>query len=174
MDAIRDANRKVNRACAGAAAAMGAKLHITDFPGYWPRNYCESFIDVFAATAQQVGLDFVYEKGKWGSGCSDMGDICAVMPALHPTVAGAQGAAHGVNYQIADRESACIRSAQWQYLSLRSLLENGGQKARQILAEYTPAFRCKEDYFAYVDALDMRKQVVSYDREGTVVLHYVK
>lgn len=172
MDAIRQANEKVNRACAASAAAMGAKLHINDFPGYWPRNYSEDFIDVFANAAEQAGLNFFYDPNGWGSGCSDMGDICSVMPGLHPTVAGSQGTAHGIDYRIADPDIACVASAKWQYAAICLLLENQGEKAKQIVAGYTPAFASKQDYFAYVDALDMNRQTVSYADDGTVLLDY--
>lgn len=174
MDAIRSANEKVNRACAAAAAAMGAKLRINDFPGYWPRRYTEDFIQVFTDTAAEAGIHFVYTPHAWGSGCSDMGDICSVMPALHPTVAGCEGTPHGVNYRIGDPETACVGSAKWQYLAIRQLLENHAEKAKRIVSGYTPEFASKEDYFAYVDSLDMDKQTVTYAENGNVILDFHK
>ena len=174
MDAICSTNKKVNRACAAAAAAMGAKLQINDFPGYWPRRYTEDFIQVFADTAAAAGIDFVYTPHAWGSGCSDMGDICSVMPALHPSVAGSTGTGHGIDYQIGDPETACVGSAKWQYLAIRQLLEKDAQKAKSIVANYAPEFSSKADYFAYVDALDMDKQVVCYAENGNVTLDLCK
>lgn len=172
MDAIVEANRKVNRAIAGCAAAMGAKAVINDFPGYWPRRYKEVYIQVVADAAKVSGLDFDYKPGSWGSGCSDMGDICAVMPGVHPTIGGACGASHGSQYKITDPETACVDSAKMQYMMLRLLLGNDAQRAKQVIAEVKPEFSCKEDYFAYVDNLDMSKQTVSYQEDGTIVLDY--
>ena len=174
MNAIRSANEKVNRACAAAAAAMGAKLQITDFPGYWPRRYTEDFIAVFSNTAPAAGIDFQYTPSGWSSGCSDMGDICSIMPALHPTVAGCEGAAHSTAYRIGDPETACVGSAKWQYLAIRQLLENGAETAKSIVANYQPEFADKDDYFAYVDALDMDKQAVTYEENGNVILDFHK
>ena len=171
MPAIQDVNNRVNRACAGAAAAMGASVHIKDFPGYWPRNYGADFVQVFTDAAQQAGVDFKIENN-WGTGCSDMGDICSVMPALHPTVGGSEGAAHGINYRIADPELACVGSAKWQYAALRMLLENGGEKARQIVKDYKPFFQSKEEYFIYMDRLNKDNQAVSYGQDGKIVLEY--
>ena len=174
MNAIRSANEKVNRACAAAAAAMGAKLQITDFPGYWPRRYTEDFIAVFSNTAPAAGIDFQYTPSGWSSGCSDMGDICSIMPALHPTVAGCEGAAHSTAYRIGDPETACVGSAKWQYLAIRQLLENGAETAKSIVANYQPEFADKDNYFAYVDALDMDKQAVTYEENGNVILDFHK
>lgn len=174
MDAISSANKKVNRAAAACAAAMGAKLRINDFPGYWPRLHGQNFVQVFAQAAEQAGMAFTYEPAGWGTGCSDMGDMCAIMPALHPNVAGAEGPGHSIDYRIADPDTACVGSAKWQYLTLRLLLENGAAKAKQIVADYKPAFTTKKEYFAYVDALDMNKQTVAYEESGKIILDYTK
>ena len=172
MNAISDANKKVNRAAAACAAAMGAKLHIKDLPGSWPRNHGQDFVQVFAQAAQTADLSFSNEPAGWSAGCSDMGDMCAVMPALHPNIAGAIGSGHSTGFKIADPETACVSSAKWQYLAIRLLLENDAAKAKQIVADYTPAFSSKEAYFAFVDNLDMSKQTVSYAPDGKVILDY--
>ncbi len=172
MDAIVDANRKVNRAVAGCAAAFGAKAVINDFPGYWPRNYSDVYLQVIADAAESAGLQYDYKPGSWGTGCSDMGDICAVMPGVHPTIGGASGTSHGSDYVIADPESTCVDSAKLQYAMLRLLLENDAIRAKQVVAETKTEFGCKEDYFAYVDKLDMSKQTVCYQDDGTVLLDY--
>ncbi len=171
MDAIVAANEKVNRAIAASAAAMGAKAVINDFPGYWPRNYHQSFVDVFAAAAKEADVTFTY-KNIWGTGCSDMGDICSVMPGIHPTAGGAIGQSHGSDYYIADPETACVDSAKLQYMALRLLLENEGARAKEIVANCKTEFSCKEDYFAYVDKLDMNRQTVSYEPDGSIKLTY--
>jgi len=174
MPAIVDANDKVNRAIAGAAAAMGAKATITDFPGYWPRLNKADFIGVFAQGAEAAGMTFQYKADSWGTGCSDMGDMSAVMPAVHPYANGAAGSSHGVNYVIADPENACVDSAKLQVQTLRLLLENGGARAKQIVADYAPAFASFQEYFDFVDSLDMEKETVTYGEGGKVTLDYRK
>lgn len=174
MDAVRDANRKINRAAAASAAAMGAKVRINDFAGYWPRCYGADFISVFVDAAQQLNIPFENNPSGWGTGCSDMGDICSVMPALHPNAGGAAGTGHGVDFRIEDPEAACVDSAKLQLAALRLLLENDAQRARQIVADYKPFFDSMEAYFAYIDSLYMEKQAVSYDENGTVTLDFSK
>ena len=153
------------------AAAMGAKVRIQDFPGYWPRNYYWPFVEVFGEAMSKV-MPFEYKPTAWGTGCSDMGDICAVMPAIHPYVGGSSGTAHSVSYKIIDADMACVGSAKGQLLALKALLENDAQKAKQILAEVKPVMESKEAYFAFVDKLDMDKRTVTYQENGTVTLDF--
>ena len=172
MLAIRDANRRVNRAIAGSAAAMGAKVQINDVPGYWPRHYSADFAHVFGQAAKTCGIDFRYNPAGWTNGCSDLGDICAVMPAIHPQMGGASGKAHGVDYRITDPESACVSSAKWQVQALGLLLSDGGAAAKQVIANTKTDFATVQEYFAFVDDLNMDKQVVSYDEKGNVTLNF--
>lgn len=171
MESINLVNRKVNRAIAASAAALGANVRITDLPGYWPRNYMDSYVRVFEEAANHV-LEFKYNPAGWGTGCSDMGDICAIMPALHPSVGGATGTFHGTTIKITDPDTACVSSAKCQLLTLKLLLENGAEKAKQIVADYEPAMKSKEEYFAFVDSLDMDKRTVTYQEDGKVTLDF--
>lgn len=174
MDAIALVNEKVNRAAAAGAAAMGAKAHITDFPGYWPRLNKADFVAVFAEAAESCGIKFDFNPAGWGAGCSDMGDIGSIMPAIHPYIGGAAGTGHGADFTIADPETACVDSAKMQVAALRLLLENNAAKAREIISAYDPVFSSKGEYFAYVDNLDMDKDVVLYDEKGNVTLDFHK
>ena len=171
MEKIALVNRKVNRAISAAAAAMGANVRITDIPGYMPRHNYDPFVQVYAEAASRIS-SFRYNPDGWGTGCSDMGDINAVMPGIHPYVGGATGTAHGSDYKIADPDTACVLSTKTQLLALRSLLENDAQKAKDIVASYEPPFPSKEAYFAFVDSLDMDKCCVTYEENGAVTLDF--
>jgi len=169
MDAIVAANRRINRAMAGAAAAMGAKVHLQDIPGYWPRKHPDCVVPVVKEAMMQVLGE--YQPGTWGTGCSDMGDVGAVMPAIHPHIAGAVGNAHGNAYRIADPETACVKSAEVQFVMLQLLLANGGAEAKKIISQYTPEFDSMEAYFAFVDKLALDKEAVTHE-DGRVILEY--
>ena len=174
MNAIALVNAKVNRAIAAAAAALGAKATITDFPGYWPRLNKQDFVSVFEDACAELGFTFKNNASGWGTGCSDMGDMCAVMPAIHPNACGAQGTGHGIDYIIADPETACVDSAKMQLGAVKLLLENDAARAKQIVADYEPAFKTYQEYFDFVDSLDMEKQTVVYGEDGKVTLDYTK
>lgn len=171
MEDIDLVNKKVNRAIAGCAAALGANVQITDMPGYWPRTYPLDFVEVFAEATRHVA-EFKHTPDSWGTGCSDMGDICAVMPAIHPFMGGATGSAHGINYKITDPELACVTSAKAQFLAVKALMENGAEKANSIVANFVPTMESKQAYFDFVDRLDMDKRAVTYQEDGTVTLDF--
>lgn len=170
MDAITAANNKVNRAVAASAAAMGAKVHLQDIPGYWPRHYPQDGIQAVLEAMEQV-LDVASYDGDWSTGCSDLGDVGAVMPALHPNISGASGKTHGDDFQITDPECACVKSAQVQLCLLAVLLRDGAARAKSIIAGYQPEFASMQEYFAYVDKLNLDTEAVSYE-DGKVILSY--
>lgn len=172
MDEIVEVNRKVNRALAASAAAMGAKVHLQDVPGYWPRRHPEDGSLLMKAAMEQVLETVNYNPAGWGTGCSDMGDVSAVMPALHPHIGGAEGNAHGSKYRIVDPETACIKSAAVQLIFLVMALENGGERAKSIIENYEPEFASMQEYFDFMDKLSLDCDAVTYDNDNQATLTY--
>lgn len=171
MREILKVNKKINRAMAASAAAMGAKLHLRDIPGYWIRQYPEDFRLAFEEAAKQV-IDNVKLTEEWGTGCSDMGDVGAVMPTIHPYVSGSVGIAHGNDYYIIDGETACVKSAEAQIVLLSVLLKDNAKRAKDIIANYKPEFVSMQEYFDFVDKLNIDDEVVMYDGEDKAILNY--
>ena len=101
------------------------------------------------------------------SGSTDMGDLCNIMPVVHPYVGGAKGKGHGNDYEIYDPENACVKNAEWQLVMLTKLLENGGERAENILENFTPRFASKEEFLAYQDSLACSGDRITYREDGT-------
>lgn len=171
MDEIIAVNTKVNRALAASAAAIGANVHLRDIPGYWPRKYPEGSAELIRQAMEQV-VDHVYITSHWSTGCSDMGDVSAVMPALHPYIGGAVGTSHGNDYYIADPETACVQSAQFQLVLLSYLLRDDARWAKKLVEEYEPAFASIEEYLAFLDKLNIDRDAVRYCDDGSVTLNW--
>ncbi len=172
MDEIMDVNRKINRALAASAAAIGAKVHLHDIPGYWPRRHPESFFPAMRQAMEQVVDNVNIRPGTLGTGCSDMGNVGAVMPALHPYISGASGASHGSDYIISDRETACVKSAALQLVYLSIILGSEAAEAKRIIADYEPIFSSMQEYFTCMDKLNLDVDAVRYDGDNTAVLTY--
>ena len=172
VETIAEANRKVNRAIAASAVAMGAKVRITDIPGYLPRYYGADYREVFRQAMGAVLETVNYDNPTWGGSSSDMGDITSIMPGIHPHIGGAKGISHGSNYEIADPDTAVVDSAKVQMVALKLLLENGAAQASKIVANYRPVFASKEAYFAFVDGLAQDVQAVTYSEDGSVQLRF--
>ncbi|MEA4965244.1 MAG: amidohydrolase [Oscillospiraceae bacterium] len=171
MESILEADKKVNRALAAGALALGARVRITDRPGYAPVHCSVGLRDASQRCAESLfGRDQVNCREPWGAGSTDMGDLSCLMPAMHPHIAGAAGRSHGDDYRIADAETACVQSAKLQVLLAAELLRNGAAVAREIVRGFTPRYKSKEEYFAAIDRLFSDRTLVDYRPDGTAVV----
>ena len=172
VEICSDINKKISRAIAASAAAIGAKVHITDTPGYLPGMYDKNLSDVMIEGMEEVvGEGNVkYISDPWDTGCTDMGDLSQLMPAVHAFGSGGAGAGHGPTYHIADFDSACMDSAKAQVMIICKLLENDAAKAKFVIENATPHFKTKEEYFSHIDSIAFDKDAVIYNEDGTVTL----
>jgi len=173
IDAVIATNEKINRAMAGAAAAMGAGLKITDRAGYSPLYNNWRMGELFCQAAGLLDPDHPIEPGtEWSTGCTDMGDVSAFMPVLHPYCKGAAGPAHSDDYRIESVEKACVNSAKVQLVLTELLLGKGAAEAKAIVADYRPVYSSLEDYRADLDKLMIDKDAVIMNHDGTITLNY--
>ncbi|MGI5878054.1 MAG: amidohydrolase [Christensenellales bacterium] len=171
LEAFARENSRVNRALAGAAAALGARIAICDRPGYMPlKNDPELGAAVRSVAEALCEPGKVIMSSEWDTGCTDMGDLSCVMPVVQPSIGGAEGQGHGDNYRIADRESACVLAAKILAASAVALLSDSGARAQQVLARRNTPFATTEDYFRAIDALALDCEAVRYNNDGTATL----
>lgn len=171
FDAIRDANERVNRALTGAALSLGANVEIVDIPGYAPLYNDPDMVAAAKEALKNATGDELYETHSYSSGSTDMGDLSCIMPVVHPYAPGAVGMSHGANYFIENADRACVDSAKWQVELAYTLLSNGAERAKKIIADYKPQFSSKEEYFEYIDAISSEGDRISYaDKKAEVKL----
>ena len=152
---------------------MGCGLRLWDQHGYAPLSFDANLKDL----CHQAGLELYPEElveftEDWDTGCTDMGDVSCVMPAIHPYIGGAEGASHSSEYRIADPVIACVESAKVQTLITVRLLENGAENARDILAKARKDYPTIPEYLAMIDANCIDQEAVIYEEDGTVTLKY--
>ena len=163
-------NRKVNRALIGAALSLGANIEINDFCGYAPNDTCPA-LSLVAEEATAVTLPnekFVINSGK-SAGSTDMGDLSRIMPTIHPCAPGARGVAHGSDYYIIDPERACVGSAKLQLGMLQLLLENGGERAKEIIRNFKPSFSCAAEYLEFIGGISSGGERITYTEDGAQI-----
>src|SRR5437899_3337871 len=132
VDAILDANRRVDRALRAGALALGAQVEIETLPGYLPLFNHAGMAQHFEANAAALlGADQVTETGH-RSGSTDMGDVSHVMPTLHPYMGGASGNGHGADFAIADPRLAYGEPAKQLALMASDLRGGNPGRARDI------------------------------------------
>ena len=148
VEAILDANVRVDRALKAGALALGAQVEIETLPGYLPLFNHEGMSKYFVANASdQLGADNVTQMGH-RSGSTGMGDISHVMPTLHPYISGASGSGHGADYKITDPKLAYVENAKQLALMAVDMLWDGAKNAKGIIAEFKPRLT-KEAYLSF-------------------------
>jgi amidohydrolase len=157
VEAIEDANMKVDRAIRGGAIALGATARITTVPGYMPMTQDRNLVRLFKANVTAlVGADNIGTIGH-RTGSTDMGDVSLIMPAVHPYVGGAVGTGHGADYKVVDFDNAVLNAAKGMAMTVIDLLTDGAAEAKRVKAEFTPRFS-KQAY------LDFTRKL-AYERE---------
>lgn len=171
FEAMEKSNKKINRALCGGALSLGANVEIIDMPGYAPLKNDENMIQLTKEAADLVipEEEFVI-RSRIGSGSTDMGELCGLMPVIHPHSAGTKGTSHGADYYIADPERACVKSAKMQLGMLYLLLKDDAARAKKIIAEFKPEFKSKEEYFSYIDKIFSDGDRITYREDGTVTV----
>lgn len=156
VEAILNANTKVDRALQAGALALGSRAEIETLPGYLPLFNNMDMAEVFKANAiELVGVGNYTAIGH-RTGSTDMGDISHVMPALHPYMGGASGAGHGANFEIIDPKLAYLGPAKALALTAVDLLWGDAATARDILARSKPRMT-KEEYLSFQRHISRRE-----------------
>ena len=152
-DAIDAAAVKVDRALKSGALALGAEVEIITLPGYLPLANDGDLAELFMANQRVVHGDAEVRRQGHRTGSTDMGDVSHIMPALHPSMAGAVGSNHAVDWAIADPQMAYLEPAKALAWMAADLLGNGAQEARRVLDNFQPRMS-KAEYLAYQRGLN--------------------
>ena len=136
VQAIMDANTKVDRALRAGALAMGAQVEITTLPGYMPLANHIELAGVFRRNAEAiVGAERYITQGH-RTGSTDMGDLSQIMPAVQGYMSGASGTGHGADFMITDPRFAYTAQAQVLAMAAIDLLCDDASAARELLRNY--------------------------------------
>jgi len=136
LEAIFDAEAKVDRALKAGAMAVGATVEIETLPGYMPLQNHAELGDLFLANvAGMFGPDSIKKDGH-RAGSTDMGDLSHLMPAIHPYMNGITGAGHSVDWTVTDQGAAYVDPGVAMAMTTIDLLGNGGQQGERIVNEF--------------------------------------
>ena len=161
VNAILEADRKVNRALKAGAMAVGAKVDIQTFPGYLPLQQNQHLADVFEANAVSLVGEGDVGHVSHRTGSTDMGDVSHLMPAIHPYVGGATGLGHGADYVVRDYNLAVITAAKALAGSVVDLLADGAAQGGRILSNHKPDMT-KGQYLSFMRNL-AKQELFEYD-----------
>jgi amidohydrolase len=156
VEAILDAERKVDRAFKAGALALGAKVEIETLPGYLPMQCDPTMARYFRETAVGLVGEEHYRQVSHRTGSTDMGDLSQIMPILHPYMGGATGSGHGADFAIVDKTLAYVVMAKALAAMAVDMLADGARGARDVLAQARPPMT-RESYFAFQRGLARRE-----------------
>ena len=152
LDAIMDANVKVDRALKAGALAVGGEVVIQTIPGYLPLRQNGEMAEVFRANANAlVGEENVGQTQHRG-GSTDMGDLSYLMPAIHPYVGGATGIGHGADYVVQDYGLAVLTAAKALAATAIDLLADGAAAGGGIVGRHRPEMT-RQEYLKFMRGL---------------------
>ena len=152
LEAITDANMKVDRCLRAGAMAMGAEVEISTIPGYLPQRNDRSMGTLFGANVEHLFGPGEFDIGGHRTGSTDMGDIAHLMPVIHPYVASARGKTHGADFHIHEPQHAYLTPAKLLAMTAIDLLYDEAAQARQIIGDFKPAMT-KSEYLAFARGL---------------------
>lgn len=156
VEAMIEANKKIDRALKAGGSALGAEVEIIDMPGYLPILAHSSLDNIFKGNLENLGLKgSIVEKGDF-TGSFDFGDLSQIMPTLHPMIGGIEGNLHSEDYKIIDEELAYIVSAKAMAMTVIDLFYNNYKKANNVIENsYVPMQ--KEEYLTFMKSLCNKK-----------------
>jgi amidohydrolase len=149
VEAIEDANAKVDRALRAAAMAVGAEVEIETVPGYLPRLKETALTGVLADNfAALIGATHLEVEGHV-AGSTDTGDLSHLMPMAEVKAGGFHGAFHTASHRVADEDLAYVVPAKAMAMAVVDLLADDARVAREILGNFKPKMT-KAQYLAYL------------------------
>ena len=165
LEAIKDANFKVDRALRAGAMAMGATVNIQTIPGYLPMVQDDRMAAVFRANADAlVGAENVGTIAH-RTGSTDMGDVSQLMPVIHPYVGGATGIGHGADYVVQDYQLAVVTAAKAMAATAIDLMSDGAAAANRVVANHRPEMTTRE-YLDFMRTLAAEETYTYTDTDG--------
>lgn len=152
-DAMKFYNDRINRALRAGADAIGATCEIKDMPGYLPMEQDKALGKICEANADAIfGKEHVDTNPPFNAGSTDVGDICNLMPCIHPHVGCVHGALHSAEFELFQKQAAYIKTTKVMAMTVIDLLYDDAQGLEDILKDYKPRMT-KEQYMAYMDSL---------------------
>lgn len=146
LEAIMDANMKVNRSFKAGGDAIGAQILITELPGYLPYDDSEELTEIaYNNLAELLSKEEVIKRAPRSTGSSDIGDLSYLIPCAHIYFGGIEGVMHSENFEYADKELSYITSAKSLVMMAIDLLYNNAELGLNVKENYKPKMT-KEQY----------------------------
>lgn len=142
---LQKISAQFDQAMEGCTMAMGAQTEVETIIGDHAMTNDRDLYRLYLDIAQDVfGEDCEYRISP-EPGSTDMGDVSAIMPAIHPFCTGAAGHCHGADFHIPDTRATCVKMAKTLALLAVELLYGNAEKGK-IFAQRKKEHLTIEEY----------------------------
>ena len=138
VEAIQDAEAKVDRALKGAAMTIGASVEISTSPGYMPSKFDPAMSNIYDESVIELLGESATGRVPHRTSSTDMGDISMIMPTLHSYTSGVSGRSHSDEFEILDWELNVIDAGKALASTTIELLANDAMRGKKIVAQFEP------------------------------------
>ncbi|MCQ2387831.1 MAG: hypothetical protein MJ066_05255, partial [Clostridia bacterium] len=77
----------------------------------------------------------------------------------------------GADYYNVDLDIGLLENLEFQTSLVKKLLENNCESAEEIIKKFVPTFKSKEEYFAFLDSVGKKRDMVIYNEDGTAKIN---
>ena len=159
VEALDDADAKVDRSARAGGVATGASVRITTMPGISPLMNHRGLMEIYRQNCLPlIGGELQWTEGIHRRGGSDMGDLSLIMPTLQSYTGGVRGESHGADHEVFDPDLFYLNPAKAMAMTVVDLLYDDAREARALLADWKPRFTRD----SYVDWMRRRFRVEEF------------
>ena len=152
VEAIKDANEKVNRALRAGAMAVGAEVEINDYPGYMPYTRDPNLEKVLVSACTELVGEKEIKHREHSTGSTDMGDFSCIMPTSSIGMVGSEGAGHSREFRVIDPVKQYIVPAKAMAMIVIDLLYDDARAVKQVIEDFNPTIK-REEYTEFMHNL---------------------
>lgn len=168
VNVMKRINRKINRAFAAGALSMGCGLVIDDMIGYLPRKEDKTLQATFLQIARTLfSEEDIHVDLPPAPGCTDLGDVSAVMPVCHAFVGGFDGAGHSAQFRVTDPYTFCVTGAKLEAGVIATLLSDGGKRAKEVIDNADVLYGSVEEYLNAMEDFKFHGNVITENKDGS-------
>ncbi len=133
IEAIQDAEVKVDRALRAGAMAIGAGVEISTSPGYMPSKLSPALSEVYDEAVVELLGEAGVGRMPHRTSSTDMGDVSLLMPTMQSYAGGASGRTHSDEFEITDWELDVVEAGKALACTTVALLGNNADRAKEIV-----------------------------------------
>lgn len=163
IEAMKDAEIKVDRALRAGAMAIGATVEINTSPGYMPSKFDPALSDLYDESVVSLLGESATGRMPHRTSSTDMGDLSMIMPSMQSYTGGASGRTHSNEFEITDWDLDVIEAGKALASTVIDLLSNDGARANEIIEGFEAPLTIAE----YLETLRSFRRIETFELGGT-------